>query len=87
MSAGIVIGNTNNSLEGIDFVKRFKLHIHPRCVNTIKEIQGYSYRKDRNGNILDEPVKAFDHAMDAMRYAIYSHLRDGLYIDKGVLVV
>jgi phage terminase large subunit len=27
----------------------------------------------QNGNILDEPVKFNDHAMDALRYAIYTN--------------
>lgn len=58
---------------GINFVKTKKLHIHERCLNTIKEIQGYKYKEDRNSNVLEEPVKFNDHLMDAMRYALYTH--------------
>jgi phage terminase large subunit len=61
-------------LAGISFVRSLRLHIHPRCVNTIREIQSYKYKEDRNGNILEEPVKFNDHAMDALRYAVYTHL-------------
>jgi phage terminase large subunit len=61
-------------LAGISFVRSLRLHIHARCVNTIREIQGYKYKEDRNGNILEEPVKFNDHAMDALRYAVYTHL-------------
>ncbi len=32
---------------GIDFVKRFKLHISKNSFNTIKEIRTYSWKKDR----------------------------------------
>jgi len=53
---------------GIDWLKRRKIHIHPSCVNTIKEIQTYKYREDKNGNVLDEPVDFNDHAMAALRY-------------------
>lgn len=60
-------------LLGINFLKRKKIHIHERCINTIKEIQAYKYKEDKYGNVLEEPVKAFDHAMDAMRYAVYTH--------------
>ena len=60
--------------DGIDFVKRFRLHVNERCVNFIKEIQNYKWKEDKNGNILDEPVKFMDHLLDAMRYAIYTHL-------------
>lgn len=67
---------------GIDFVKKFPLHINSNCVNTIKEIRAYRWKEDRNGNIIDEPVKFTDHTMDAMRYAIVTHLR---YLETKVL--
>lgn len=60
--------------DGLDFVKRQRIFIHKGCSNTIKEIQGYKYKEDKDGNVLDEPVKFADHLMDAMRYAIYTHL-------------
>ena len=56
--------------DGIDFVKRFKLYIDKESTNIIKEIKFYSYKVDKNGKVLDEPVKLNDHAMDAIRYAI-----------------
>jgi phage terminase large subunit len=59
--------------DGIDFVKRQKLLVDPKCANTLKEIEGYKWKQDKDGNSLDEPVKFADHAMDAMRYAIYTH--------------
>jgi len=61
-------------LVGIDFVKRQKIFIDPECVNTIKEIKGYKWETDKNGNVLDKPVKFNDHSMDALRYALYTHL-------------
>ena len=60
--------------DGLDFVKRQRLFIHKTCANVIKEIQGYKYKEDKDGNVFDEPVKFADHLMDAMRYAIYTHL-------------
>jgi len=76
--AGFAVGKTDKDvIQGINFVKNFKIHISPKCVNFIKEIQGYSYRKDKDGNVLEEPVKFNDHLMDAMRYAVYSHLKRG----------
>lgn len=58
---------------GIDYVKRRKLFIHPDGAELIGEIKKYKWKEDKNGNILDQPVKFMDHAMDAMRYGIYSH--------------
>lgn len=58
-----------NVANGIDLIKRKKIYIHEDCINTIDEIKNYKYKEDSKGNILDEPVKFKDHAMDAMRYA------------------
>ena len=62
-------------LDGIDAVKRRRLFIHQDSQNLIAEIRGYSYRTDKNGRVLEEPVKFRDHAMDALRYAIHSHMK------------
>lgn len=59
--------------DGIDFCKRHHLHISEQSPNLIKELQGYKWKEDKDGNVLDEPVKFNDHLMDAMRYALYTH--------------
>ena len=59
--------------DGIDFVKRHRIHVHSSCVNTIQEIETYSWKK-KDDQILDEPVKFNDHSMDALRYAVYTHM-------------
>ena len=56
--------------DGIDSVKSSELFIHKESLNLIKEIASYKWKT--NGDIvLDEPVKVYDDAMDAMRYAIH----------------
>lgn len=55
----------------INSTKQTKIHIHPKCVNTIKEIKSYKYRKNKDGVTLDEPIKSNDHAMDALAYGVY----------------
>lgn len=53
----------------IDFLKTCRIFVHPSCVNTIKELQQWKWRKDeRTGLYLDEPVPFFDDAMAALRY-------------------
>lgn len=55
----------------IDYLKGRRIHIHPRCVNTIKEIQQWKWKKDeKTGLYLDEPVEFMDNAMAALRYSI-----------------
>ena len=55
----------------IDFLKGRKIHIHPSCVNTLKEIQQWKWKKDATtGLYIDEPVEFMDDAMAALRYGI-----------------
>lgn len=64
-------------VKGIEKVKSHELIIHPRCRNTIKEIQSYHWRKNDENDII-QPLKYNDHLMDAIRYAIYTNeLRGG----------
>ena len=58
---------------GIDFVKRQKVKIHEDSVNHISEKRGYKYKEDKDGNVLENPVKFRDHLQDAERYALYTH--------------
>ena len=58
---------------GIDYVKAQEIHVDATCSPNIqKESLNYKYKEDKNGNVLDEPVKAFDHILDAVRYGIFS---------------
>lgn len=58
---------------GIDFVKRFQLKVHKDSVNLQKELKSYKWKEDKNGRILDEPVKYNDHLTDGVRYAALTH--------------
>ena len=61
---------------GIDSVKRYKEYITKDSTHMIKEQQAYQWRRDRNGNILDIPVKFNDHCMDCKRYGVHSYLKE-----------
>ncbi len=68
----------------IDYLKQHRIHIHPSCVNTIKEIQQWKWKKDENTNTyLDEPVEFFDDAMAMLRYSIEQERRM-IKLNKGV---
>jgi len=64
----------NSVKDGIDFIKRLKIHTLPTNVNLNEERAGYRWKKDKDNRVHDEPIKFEDHLMDAMRYAIYTHL-------------
>lgn len=59
-------------MEGIRLCQGYKIYIYDRCENFKKEIRNYKFEQDKEGNIIEKPVKAFDHAMDAMRYVVQS---------------
>ncbi len=67
-------------VDGIDYVKSCKLKITKRSINLLKEVRGYKWKIDRNGIQIDEPVKRNDHALDAARYASYTHFGKKLAI-------
>ena len=65
--------------EGIRKVKSMPLYITENSSNIVNEIRTYKWRTDRDGKTVsdkdkDEPVKMNDHAMDAMRYAVFTKL-------------
>jgi phage terminase large subunit len=69
-----VVPSDKDVWAGIVGVKSFPLFIRHGSQNLIKELQGYKWKKDKNDNILEEPVKANDHLLDALRYGIFTHL-------------
>lgn len=61
---------------GVDRVrelfKQNRIHIHPDCKNLIHELETYRYpEKKPEKNEEEKPVKENDHALDALRYALY----------------
>jgi len=59
---------------GIDFLQSLNINSRPENVNLNAEMESYSWRMSATGEPMDEPVKLNDDAMDAMRYAIYTHI-------------
>lgn len=69
---GVDKGGSSGSVKAqIDWLKQRQIYVHPHCVNTIKEMQQWKWKKDdRSGEYLDEPVPIMDDAMAALRYGI-----------------
>ena len=56
--------------EGVEFLKSFDIVVHPRCVNTIRELTMYSYKvDDLTGQVLPVLADKDNHVIDALRYA------------------
>lgn len=78
---GVDKGGSNGSVKAqIDWLKgvigknkavKRRIYVHPSCINTIKELQQWKWKKDeKTGEYLDEPVPFQDDAMAALRYGI-----------------
>ncbi len=67
----------NDVIDGIRFVSSMltqgDLVICKGCHHLIKEISGYIWDAKSGKDGIDRPVKQRDHAVDALRYALYSH--------------
>ncbi len=61
---------------GIDVCRRQRFYTLPSNINLNKERSVYKWRQDKNGTVLEEPVKFMDHLMDAKRYAVYTHQKE-----------
>jgi len=60
---------------GIDYCRRQTYYSMIENVNLNKEVSTYKNRQDKNGNLLDEPVKFNDHLLDGLRMAEFTHSR------------
>lgn len=58
----------------IDFVKGYQLRVLKSSTDLIKELRNYTWAKDNDGNNLNVPIDKWNHALDALRYAVYTHL-------------
>ena len=59
---------------GIDMIRRYKLNVTEGSLNIIKELRNYKYIEDKNGQLTNKPIDAFNHAIDALRYSIVNKL-------------
>lgn len=62
---------------GIQKMLQYKLYITKRSHNVDKEVHNYTYRQDKEGKWLNEPIDAYNHAMDAVRYVVMNELLGG----------
>ncbi|BAQ92856.1 phage terminase, large subunit, PBSX family (TIGR01547) [uncultured Mediterranean phage uvMED] len=61
---------------GINLINQNKIYVTSTSKNLIKELQSYTWAKDREGNTINKPIDAFNHCIDACRYAITSQLEN-----------
>jgi phage terminase large subunit len=55
---------------GINKIKEYKIHITKRSTNLIREFRNYTWATDKEGRATNKPIDAFNHGIDAVRYAL-----------------
>lgn len=72
--AGFNIKPANNKVSaGLNTVNTKHAKILASSLNLLNEKKKYMRKEDKDGNVLEDPVKAFDHLMDAERYAFMGY--------------
>ena len=63
--------------DGIEYLRSFEhIYVHPRCKHTYDEFKFYSYKKDKvSGDILPIVLDAWNHCIDAIRYALEPYIK------------
>lgn len=73
-------------MQGIQYIQQFEIIVHPRCKNTLVELENYSYQKDKaTGEYINKPIDSYNHLLDALRYSLeaYSRAKRIKFLDKS----
>ena len=68
------IKGMDSVMPGIQKIKEYNIKITAKSRNGIRELKPYRWKMNRNGDSLNEPVKLYDHLLDAVRYVVQTRL-------------
>lgn len=78
-------------MAGINKMQELKMKVTKRSVNVLKESRNYTYRQNKEGKWLNEPIDAYNHAMDAIRYVVLEEIlgqnSNGLEADEFLAIM
>lgn len=57
----------------LQWMQGWDLRVTKASVDMIRELRNYMWAKDSSGRAMNYPVGGFDHALDALRYALWTH--------------
>lgn len=69
------VSKTKGSIEaGIQKMLEYKIKLTKNSTKAIKEFKNYVWEQDREGKWLNQPIDAFNHIIDSVRYVILSEI-------------
>lgn len=70
---------------GIQFLQNQKISVTRRSQNLIKEYNNYLWEEDKAGRIINVPMDAWNHALDALRYGMHSETSPQDYVARATV--
>lgn len=62
---------TDSVKAGIQYLQQYEIIVHKySCPNVAIELASYTWNQDKTGRFLNRPIDDFNHAIDALRYAM-----------------
>ena len=56
----------------LQWMQGWKLKVTKDSLNLINELRNYTWAKDKDGNLINEPIDKYNHLLDALRYATWT---------------
>lgn len=69
---------------GIDKIQEMELFVTKRSYHIQKELRNYVWDKDKDGNLINEPIDAWNHCIDPIRYYILGHILGRILKPKDI---
>ena len=69
---------------GITKMLEMNIKITKNSLNAIKEFKNYTYEQDKDGKWLNEPIDAYNHIIDSVRYYVLGELLGKIMIKNNV---
>lgn len=70
----LAVKGADSIKNGLDILKRFPIHVTRSSHGIIDNLQKYKYKVNRDGEMTNEPIDAFNHGIDAIRYVALKKL-------------
>lgn len=78
-------------MAGINKMQELKIKVTKRSTNILKEFRNYTYRQNKEGKWINEPIDAYNHAIDAIRYVVLEEIlgqnSNGLEADEFLAIM
>lgn len=69
---------------GIDKIKEYELFVTKRSYHIMEELRNYVWDKDKDGHYINEPIDAWNHCVDPIRYYILGHILGRILVPKDI---